>query len=71
MMTNSNDVPTRSRLPSTRAFVVHLLDDADPRCALPGRVEHVTSGRSARFDDVAALADFFRVVLADQDHANE
>lgn len=58
--------PSGSRLPADRAFVIHLLDEADPSTgALPGRVEHVTSGRSARFADPAALFEFMRTVLAD------
>jgi hypothetical protein len=54
-----------SRLPASRAFVIHLLDEADPaRGAYPGRVEHVTSGESRSFDDVAALLAFFHDILA-------
>lgn len=46
-----------------RAFVVHLRrssgsDDA----ALSGRIEHVISGRSARFDTLAELAAFMSEV---------
>jgi len=41
----------RPRLPASRSFVVHLVDE--PRCTLAGRVEHVISGRIARFEDVA------------------
>ena len=53
--------PTRSsRLPASRAFVVHLLDEADPALGrYPGRVEHVTSGETRRFDNVATLLAFF------------
>jgi hypothetical protein len=59
--------PRGSRLPADRAFVIHLLDEADPAAGtLPGRIEHVTSGRSARFDDLPALLEFLRTVLADQ-----
>jgi len=50
--------PRGSRLPANRAFVIHLLDEADPDAGtLLGRVEHVTTGRSARFHDLPALLD--------------
>jgi hypothetical protein len=36
-----------------------------------GRVEHVTSGTSARFEDVEALVDFFRSVLVRSEDAEK
>jgi hypothetical protein len=45
--------------PPEQAFVVQFTADRDgagARCA--GRVEHVVSGRSARFDSVEGLFDF-------------
>jgi len=53
---------TRPRLPVSRSFVVHLADE--PCCTLAERVEHVISGRIARFEDVAELAKFFCEVLS-------
>jgi hypothetical protein len=62
----------RSRLPANRAFVVQLRDDIDPAAGeVVGRVEHVTSGRSARFEDVKALVDFFRQALAAQEEGEK
>ena len=51
-------------LPTSRAFVVQLHVDADPRagCAL-GRVEHLTSGRIGRFDTWGGLLDFVAQTL--------
>ena len=57
----------RSRLRAERAFVVHLSDDSDPAGGkVIGRVEHVTTGQSGRFNDVAGLLAFFRRTLAAQ-----
>ena len=49
--------------PPEQAFVVQFTADSDAagsRCA--GRVEHVVSGRSARFDSVEGLFDFINRV---------
>lgn len=55
----------RPRFPMHRAFVVHLGEGAEPAMdALAGRVEHLVSGRTARFDDVASLVKFFRDAFA-------
>lgn len=65
MKSTHTPLSSRPRLPAERAFVIHLLDDADPeRGTYPGRVEHVTSGDSRRFDGVPALLEFFREKLA-------
>ena len=49
------------RFPQAKAFVVQLGDEADvPRGRLLGRVEHVTTGRAARFGSSAELVAFFR-----------
>jgi hypothetical protein len=64
---SSKGSSARSRLPANRAFVVHLREDIDPADGeLLGRVEHVTSGRSARFETEKALIDFLRHALAGQ-----
>ncbi|HYD48210.1 MAG TPA: hypothetical protein VEB21_07680 [Terriglobales bacterium] len=54
-----------TRLPASRAFVIHLLAGVEAGTALPGRVEHVVSGRSARFEDATALIEFFRAILTE------
>jgi hypothetical protein len=57
----------RPSLPAGRAFVVHLRSDTDPAAGeVVGRVEHVLSGRSVRFEDVMALVEFFREAVAEQ-----
>jgi len=51
------------RLPPSRAFVVQFPDGDlgdQPSC---GRVEHVKTGRSLRFDGLDRLAQFFAEVL--------
>ncbi len=52
------------RFPPDRAFVVQL--SAAERSSKPtrGRVEHVLTGRSTRFETLEALAEFFGEVLA-------
>jgi hypothetical protein len=63
--------PTRSVQPSTSISPPAVLQfsifqsKADAGTLL-GRVEHVTTGRSARFHDLPALLDFVRTVLTDQ-----
>jgi hypothetical protein len=64
-----DDRPTDSELPEllpSRAFVVEFRggsaigEDEPP---LSGRVEHVVSGKAARFESAAELLDFVRGVL--------
>lgn len=65
---SSKGSPGRPSLPADRAFVVHLRGDTNPVTdQIVGRVEHVISGRSCRFDDVRALIDFFREAVAEQE----
>jgi hypothetical protein len=55
------------RLPPSRAFLVQLPAGdltGQPTC---GRVEHVQSGRSTRFQGLERLAEFFAEVLADDE----
>jgi hypothetical protein len=50
------------------AFVVHLTRAADEsEGEAHGRIEHVTSGRFARFDSADELLRFMRRVLAERD----
>ncbi|MEW6268822.1 MAG: hypothetical protein AB1689_05940 [Thermodesulfobacteriota bacterium] len=49
----------RSMLPTDRAFVVQLSAEADPGTRrLSGRVEHVVSGESVRFESLEQLLAF-------------
>lgn len=69
---SSKGPPDRPSLPADRAFVVHLREDANPVAnEIVGRVEHVISGRSCRFEDVGALIDFFRVAVAEQEEGKK
>jgi len=59
------------QLPSSRAFIVQLPDGdlGDKPCR--GRVEHVRSGRSTRFEDLDRLAQFFATVLSTEGQQGE
>jgi hypothetical protein len=52
-------------LQSANAFVVQFRGDADPAGMLPGRVEHVASGRTAIFQSAQDLPAVFRRLLTD------
>jgi hypothetical protein len=52
------------RFPPERAFVVQLSAAERDRKPTHGRVEHVVTGRSMRFESLEALAEFFGEVLA-------
>jgi hypothetical protein len=54
------------RFPPRRAFVVQLSAAEDSSKPTRGRVEHVVSGRSVRFESLEALAEFFGAVLASE-----
>jgi hypothetical protein len=51
------------RLPPSRAFVVQLPDGDLGDKPSRGRVEHVQSGRSTRFEGLDRLVEFFAEVL--------
>jgi hypothetical protein len=53
--------PPRKGLAPESAFVVHLAGVGSGH----GRVEHVTSGRSLRFDSPAELMQFMQQIIAD------
>jgi hypothetical protein len=52
-----------SSLSVHRAFVVHFGTGGGPRRRFHGRVEHLSSGRTARFSSLKALLGFVAVVL--------
>ncbi|HKV92444.1 MAG TPA: hypothetical protein VJW20_07855 [Candidatus Angelobacter sp.] len=55
----------------TNAFVVQFRDSASVRAdQLPGRVEHVASGRTATFQSVEELPRILREMLKDA-HSDE
>lgn len=49
-----------------RAFVVHLGPDAGGRRRFRGRVEHLSSGRTALFSSLAGLLQFFAATASDE-----
>jgi hypothetical protein len=53
-------------LPPHRTFVVKISRDADP-VHVVGRVEHVTSGNSARFEAVDELGAFIVEILGQEE----
>jgi hypothetical protein len=59
-----NATQSRERFPPDRAFVVQLSAAEQAGRPQSGRVEHVVSGRSARFDSLERLSEFFGEVLA-------
>jgi hypothetical protein len=67
--------PARSeqggRLPPSRAFIIQFSDGDLGNKPSRGRVEHVQSGRSARFEDLDRLTEFFATVLNDEAEQNE
>ncbi len=54
------------RFPPEHAFVVKLSAAEHARRPTSGRVEHVLTGRSTRFESLEHLADFFGEVLASE-----
>lgn len=69
-MPTGNDQPTKGpKLPSDRAFVVQLNADSDPaRGVYFGQIEHVRSGRRARFHSAKELERFLAEVVAALGH---
>ncbi len=56
--------PLEAPLPAGRAFVVQLRAQPDPAGTLfVGRIEHLASGATARFDSAADLIAFITEVL--------
>lgn len=55
--------PVGSTLSVHRAFVVHLSAGAPGRRRLSGRVEHLSSGRTAQFASLTELLAFFAAIL--------
>jgi hypothetical protein len=61
----ATSVGDRAGLPAERAFVIQLRADADlARGVVRGRIEHVVSGTSARFESVDELLDCMRDIVA-------
>jgi hypothetical protein len=51
-------------LQHTNAFVVQFRRSTDPRAdQLPGRVEHVASGRTATFESIEELPQVLKKIL--------
>jgi hypothetical protein len=56
-----------SNLPESRAFLVQLSDQTDSAADVPtGRVEHIDSGRRARFSSREELWIFIETMLAQE-----
>jgi len=63
MTSNPGPTSTRTPLSADSAFVVHLsAADKEAPEAVSGRIEHITSGKSARFATVAELLGFMRTI---------
>lgn len=56
-----------THLPTKRTFLVRLSDEADPESGLyHGRVEHLQSGETTRFQSERKLREFLTTILLDQ-----
>ncbi len=56
-----------THLPAKRTFLVRLSDDADPKNGLYcGKVEHLQSGQTKRFQSEKTLREFLTSILLDQ-----
>ena len=63
------DAPGRPGLPYAKAFVVHFTAESDVRMErAAGRVEHLQSGRRARFASTAELLACIAALLSDVGH---
>jgi hypothetical protein len=58
-----NALPFQGPLSVHRAFVVHFATAGGTRRRFRGRVEHLSSGRTAHFSSLAQLLGFVAVVL--------
>jgi hypothetical protein len=64
-MSDKPPPPERPRPSPTTAFVVHLTEPGIAEGARAGgRVEHVSSGRTAHFESAEGLLHFMRQTLA-------
>ena len=64
---NSSAMTETIHLPAKRTFLVRLSDEADPENGLYfGRVEHLQSGETTRFQSESSLREFLTTVLQDQ-----
>ena len=56
-----------THLPTKRTFLVRLSDEADPEQGrYCGRVEHLQSGQTMRFQSEGNLKEFFSTILLEQ-----
>lgn len=62
---------TEEYLPSRRTFLLRLSNTAQPQeSILRGRIEHIPSGRTARFSSLQSINDFVCDILANQNGQN-
>ncbi len=54
-------------LPSRRTFLLRFSSTAQPQDGIHrGRIEHIPSGRTARFTSLQSIDDFVQNILADE-----
>ena len=54
-------------LPSRRTFLLRLSSTAAPQAGIYcGRIEHIPTGRTARFDSLRKLDDFVQDILSNE-----
>lgn len=62
---------TEEYLPSRRTFLLRLSNGTQPaEGILRGRIEHIPSGRTARFTSLQSINDFVHDILANENGQN-
>ena len=58
---------TEEHLPSRRTFLLRYSDSANPVAGIHrGRIEHIPTGRTARFTSLQSIDEFVQDILADE-----
>ncbi len=58
---------TEEHLPSRRTFLLRFSSAAEPQAGIHrGRIEHISTGRTARFTSLQNIDDFVQDILADE-----
>jgi hypothetical protein len=72
-----NNIPvtepcSEERLPSRRTFLLRFSDATHPEAGVyRGRVEHIGTGRTARFTSLQEATDFAGGIMAEEDFSAE
>ena len=59
-------------LPSDRVFLIRFSSGAEPSAGIHrGRVEHIRSGRTARFSSIEVVEQFIAEILAEEQDSRD